>query len=192
MRKWYVALGLALCSGSALAADFGVGVSARSNDGILYAPIDISNSLRLEPSVRYGRTSRDEDGVYAVDQETRELEIGFGVFGLKQIGEAVRFYYGARLAYVANESDDFYFAPSTDSRRQTELDGYRIGPTVGFEYLFGQRFSVGGEASYSFVDLDGKTVQTTTTIFGSTTRTEADIARESSGSQTRLIFRYMF
>ena len=53
MRKLYVAIGLALCSSSALAADFGIGVSARSDDGFLYVPIDVSKTFRIELSAAF-------------------------------------------------------------------------------------------------------------------------------------------
>lgn len=66
MRSLYIAVGLALCSSSVLAADFGIGVSARSNDGWVYAPIDISKSFRIEPGVRY--SSNDTTVAYGTVQ----------------------------------------------------------------------------------------------------------------------------
>lgn len=44
---------LAGCSSPVLAADFGVGVSVQSNDAWIYAPIDITPALRIEPSIRF-------------------------------------------------------------------------------------------------------------------------------------------
>lgn len=177
MRSLYVAVGVALCSGPVLAADFGIGVSARSDDGWVYVPIDISKNFRLEPSVRYySSDSTTAQGTNETVLESDALEIGIGVFGLKQIEEAAHLYYGARLAYVDRSTESRSVSSGITFRDELELDGYRIGPTIGFEYLFAGHFSVGGEASYTFVEL------------------EADLGREqsSSGTETRLIFRYMF
>ncbi|HEY0682933.1 MAG TPA: hypothetical protein VGD45_11430 [Steroidobacter sp.] len=190
MRSLYVAAGLALCSANALAADFGVGVSARSDDGFLYVPIDVSKTFRIEPSFRYGTTelSYTQDG--EVDgQDSETFEIGVGVFGVKQVTEAAHIYYGGRLAYVDTEST--VTQPTSFGeviRSESTQDGYRIGPTLGFEYIFGGHFSVGGEASYTFLKLEGESTASIGDFSASTVETE----QESNGTQTRLIFRYMF
>ena len=191
MRSLYVAVGLALCSANVLAADFGIGVSARSDDGFLYVPIDVSKSFRIEPSVRYGTTelSFTEDG--DVDsQETETWEVGVGLFGLKQVTEAAHIYFGARVAYVDTESTSTQPLPPFGDviRSESKQDGYRIGPTLGFEYIFGGHFSVGGEASYTYLKVEGESSARIDDFELSTLETE----QESNGTQTRLIFRYMF
>jgi hypothetical protein len=196
MRKFYVAVALALCSTSVLAADFGLGVSAKTDDGIVYLPIDISKSFRIEPSVRYASseyTSDDNDG-YVQTSESKDLEAGIGVFGLKQVTDAARIYFGARAAYVDSKNTliDVYTSSRGVSSRTayvTDQDGYRIGPTVGFEYLFGQHFSVGGEAGYTFYKLEGDS-----RYQGSSPGLNINEEREhkTDGSETRLVFRYMF
>src|SRR5690606_28485378 len=129
MRSLYVAVGLALCSGSVLAADFGVGVTARSDDGILYAPINVSKSFRIEPSIRYFSSDLDlsEDGDI-VTQDSDTVEFGIGVFGLKQVTDAAHIYYGARLAYVDTESMTVQPAFGGEIRTESSQDGYRVGP----------------------------------------------------------------
>lgn len=190
MRSLYVAVGLALCSSTALAADFGIGISARSDDGWLYAPINISKTFRLEPTIRYGTSElsfSDDDALNSQDSEAWEL--GIGIFGLKKITDAAHIYYGARLAYVDAESSSTQTTSfGTVIRGESEQDGYRVGPTLGFEYLFGQHFSVGGEASYTFLDLDGES----TTLIGDFSTSVSEFEQKSQGTQTRLIFRYMF
>lgn len=190
MRNLYVAVGLALCSGSVLAADFGIGISARSDDGYLYAPINVSKTFRVEPTIRYGTTelSYTQDG--EVDsQDTETWEIGVGLFGLKNVTDAAHIYYGARLAYVDTEATTTTPTIFGDViRSKSTQDGYRIGPTLGFEYIFGQHFSVGGEASYTFLDLDGES----TARVGDFDLSTVETKQKSNGTQTRLIFRYMF
>lgn len=191
MRKLYVAAVLAVCSGSAMAADFGVGISARSDDGFLYVPIDITKSFRIEPSVRYVSNEQTFTQSFGEDSsETEQWELGIGVFGLKRVTDAAHIYYGARLAYVDVQSssvDESSFGLSIYSN--TDQDGYRIGPTVGFEYLFGGHFSVGGEASYSFLDVDG---ESTSRIGNGLSQSTLKTEQKTNGTQTRLIFRYMF
>ena len=190
MRKLYVTIGLALCSSSALAADFGIGISARSDDGFLYVPIDVSKTFRIEPTVRYGTSelSFSEDGSED-SQDTATWEIGVGLFGKKQITDVAHVYYGARLAYVDTETTAVQPLGFGDVlRSESTQDGYRIGPTLGFEYLFGGHFSIGGEAGYTFLDLDGESTARVDDFVLSTVETE----QKSSATQTRLIFRYMF
>jgi hypothetical protein len=185
MRKLYVTIGLALCSSSALAADFGIGISARSDDGFVYVPIDVSKTFRIEPTVRYGTSELSFSGSGQNEtQDTETWEIGVGLFGKKQITDVAHVYYGARLAYVDTEST----AKRLTSFSKSTQDGYRIGPTLGFEYLFGGHFSIGGEASYTFLDLDGKSTVRINNFALSTSETE----QKSSSTQTQLIFRYMF
>ena len=61
--------------------------------------------------------------------------------------------------------------------------GYRITPTVGFEYLFNRRFSLGGEVGYFF---ESRHVDTTIL----TTHQELD--SDESGTESFLILRYFF
>jgi hypothetical protein len=193
MRNLCVAVGLALCTTSVLAADFGVGISARSDDGLVYVPIDISKTFRIEPSVRYVSSNLSFSQDAAADgpdseSDSESWEIGIGAFGLKQIAETAHIYYGVRAAYVdvkATSTDTSFGLPV---RSETNQDGYRIGPTLGFEYLFGQHFSVGGEASYTFLDVDGESKSRLGAISESVTTVE----QKTHGTQTRLIFRYMF
>lgn len=190
MRKLYVAVCLALGSSSVLAADFGVGISARSDDGYLYVPIDISKTFRLEPFARYGtsKLSFTEDGLENT-QDTETLELGVGLFGKTQVADAAHIYYGARLAYVDTESTIVQPSIFGDViRSESAQDGYRIGPTLGFEYLFGGHFSVGGEVSYTFLDIEGESRASIDGFELSRVETE----QTSNGTQTRLILRYMF
>lgn len=191
MRKLYAAVALGLFSGSSLAADFGLGISARSDDGFLYVPIDITKSFRIEPSIRYISSEQTITQSFGEDrQDTEQWEAGVGVFGLKQITDAAHIYFGARAAYVDVQSssvDEGSFVSTLYS--ESDQDGYRIGPTVGFEYLFGGHFSVGGEASYSFVDLEG---ESRARIGSGGSESTVKIEQKTNGTQTRLIFRYMF
>lgn len=200
MRILCTAACLALCSTSVLAADFGIGVSAKSDDAWIYAPIEINEKLRIEPSIRYvsSEYSTEQSSSTSVGdatkQETETLELGVGVFRVVKVAESAQLYFGARAAYVDLEGsvdDTFTYLPGIvlTTHSETSQDGYRIGPAIGFQYLFGEHFSIGGEAAYTFLDLEGETnVRTRSGL--SSTRIEID--QQSSGTSTQLILRYLF
>lgn len=197
MRTLCTAVCLALCSTGAVAADYGIGVSARSDDAFIYLPIDINKSWRIEPSVRYASNEVSQvSGTFndSSQQEIDNIEVGVGVFKLAKIAESVQLYYGARAAYVDLQSTfvdttTFFPGATTTFRSETSQDGYRVGPSIGFEYLFGEHFSIGGEASYTFIDIEGESKSRTS---GSTTTTRGNVEQKSSGTATRLIVRYRF
>jgi hypothetical protein len=200
VRAISTAVCLALCSSSALAAEFGIGISAKSDDGWIYAPIEINDKYRIEPSVRYQTNEFSTAQVVgntvseSRTQETETLEFGVGVFRLMKIAESAQLYFGARVAYVDTEGsaqNTFASFPGSNitTRSESSQDGYRIGPAIGFEYLFGERFSIGGEASYSFLDLEGESVASTV---GSSSSSRVDIDQQTSGTDTWLILRYRF
>ena len=143
---------LAGCSSHVLAADFGVGVSVQSNDAWIYAPIDVTPSLRIEPSIRFvdseseSQTQSSSFGMpiaTSVKSESDQRELAVGLFGKTLLGESVRLYYGARAAYIDNETKQRIatrFQNSEDVvEEESSLDGYRISPTLGFEYLINER-----------------------------------------------------
>lgn len=179
MRNLVVAVSLALGASGAMAADVGIGVSARSDDGTLFVPIDIAKKVRLEPAIRYlstKSTTRSVTGSSSRD-DSETLELGIGAFGLRQVSEVARIYYGVRVSYVDIEN--------TTDFSKASADGFGFAPTFGVEFVFGQHFSLGGEAGYNFQDLDSDS-----SINWSGALTSRD--QETQGTQTRLIFRYMF
>ena len=170
---------LAACSSNVLAADFGVGVSVQSNDAWIYAPIDVTPGLRIEPSIRFvdseseSQTQSSSFGVpiaTSVKSESDQRELAVGLFGKTLLGESVRLYYGARAAYIDNETKQRIatrFQNSEDVvEEESSLDGYRISPTLGFEYLINEHFSLGGEAEWFYQDLDADISQTDVDIAG--------------------------
>jgi hypothetical protein len=187
---------LAGCSSHVLAADFGVGVSVQSNDAWIYAPIDLTPAFRIEPSIRFfdaeseSQTQSSSFGLpitTSVKSASDQRELAVGLFGKASLGESVRLYYGARAAYIDNESKlriATRFGTSEDVvEEESSLDGYRISPTFGFEYLINEHFSLGGEAEWFYQDLDSDISQTDV----------AGTAKlKSNGTATRLIVRFTF
>jgi hypothetical protein len=192
------------------AADYGVGVSAKSDDAWIYAPIDLSDHMRLEPSIRQSSTklssSSTSGSTYTtyIDEgrtESKAIEVGLGFFWLTPVADSVQLYYGVRAAYVDNEIETFAKDTATSgslfpnttvttTRQKTTLDGYRVGAALGFEYLFAKHFSIGGEASYQYLDVDGDTKSETDPATRAATKSSS--SQTSSGTMTQLILRYRF
>jgi hypothetical protein len=192
MKKMFVAVALAALSPQVGAAEFGVGVSAQSDDALIYVPIDVTPRFRLEPSLRFEEIHEDSliqnpfSDPDSVRFEVRSYEIALGAFGVLALGESVRTYYGARLAYVASDSEArLLISDGAVLEEDVDSDGYRISPTLGFEYLVTDRFSIGGEAEWFYEDLDFDYPR-------SFVVRARPLAVESTGTNTRLILRFRF
>lgn len=200
MRAIASGLVLSLCSFGCLAAEVGIGVSAKSDDAWIYVPIDFESKYRLEPSLRYAKdkfslsqpASQTSSGS-TTNQEVESFELGLGGFRIVGVGDNAQLSFGVRIAYVDSKSEvssitTFPFGAIFESSSEVSQEGFRIAPSIGFEYLIGEHFSIGGEASYSFLDVDGDGSSRSNS--GTVTRVET--SQESSGTQTQLILRYMF
>lgn len=180
MQRILAVLAATLLTGQAMAAEYGIGISAKSDSSLLYFPIDMSAKLRAEPFVRHQTsdvTQRIDFGgeVTTFRSEFDQIEGGIGIFGLAVPKESVRLYYGGRASYFDGDSHS--------SQSSQSSYGYRITPTVGFEYLFNSRFTLGGEVGYYFESrhLDSR-IQLT--------HQEVDV--DTSGTESFLILRYFF
>ena len=171
-------------------------MSVQSNDAWIYAPIDVTPGFRIEPSIRFvsseseSQTQSSSFGLpitTSVKSESDQRELAVGLFGKASLGESVRLYYGARAAYIDSETKQRIatrFGTSEDLvEEESSLDGYRISPTLGFEYLINEHFSLGGEAEWFYQDLDSDI---------SLTDVSGTAKLKSNGTATRLIVRFMF
>ena len=147
---------------------FQAGAISTAGDSVAGAPailipIQITNRLRIEPEIGVFRHSREEPGAIDVDYSVSTFEIGLGVFP-QTLQQNFRLYYGLRVGYVAMEEE----AKQTTSVRGTEVtatatqdaDGFFLAPAVGGEYLFSDRFSLGGEVQFRHISVEGDVVFT--------------------------------
>lgn len=194
-----------LCSANVWAAEYGIGLSAKSDDSLIYVPIDITSRIRVEPSVRFSNTNSKSvsttPGFFATYETTYrtkidQKEFALGVFGLTSVTDSARLYYGLRAAYIDAQStyniEERYTSPLTDistRREKGSQDGYRLSPTLGFEYLINKHFSIGGEVEWFYLDVDGEFKVTDSDISNPTTST---YGQQSNGTDAHLIVRYMF
>lgn len=190
MKKVIAGVMLAAASAPSAAADFGLGVSVQSDDSWIYAPIDITPRFRIEPSIRFqsfessSRTELPFGEDIEFKQEGDQWEFAVGAFGLAPVADKLRLYYGARLAYIDSETEVLWNSQS----ERAGSDGYRISPTLGFEYMFSEHFSIGGEAEWFYQELDSEGSQSGP--IGGVLRSSGEL--ESNGTDTRLIVRFRF
>lgn len=145
-------------------ADVGIGVSVQSDDSRVYVPIEISDSLRLEPTIRYLKNDQD-NGDWEYSSES--VEVGCGLFFTNSIGENINFLYGARAAYVVRKYE-------SGASYEEDLDGYMLAPTLGLEYFITERISIGADVAISYTDIDGKLNDNGNKEDASVTFTETD------------------
>jgi len=116
----------------------------------------------------------------AWDDSSTVLTIGVGLFGVAELADSVSAYYGGRIGYLSLENTSRLSGtlppgyPSTTA--EDSLDGYTLAPTIGLEYHFSKRFSIGGEAALAYTNIEG----------------DDGSSQESTATTTNIIFRYMF
>ena len=187
MRLAAVLLGFMCCIGDAAAAEYGLGLSAKSDTGLVYFPVDVAPRFRIEPSIRYSTEDfvvpNSPPGVPVVRRgDTRRLEVGAGFFGLAEPQESLRIYYGVRASYL-DEKVVSTINADVPRRDEDNLYGYRLAPTFGFEYLFNRHFTLGGEIAYLYERLSEDQ------RFGSG---HSEFEGEASGTESFIILRYFF
>ena len=180
-----------LAASGAVAATVGLGVSAKSGDTSIYIPVDINNSIRIEPFVQSRKSSSDYKHYDAgfpsgsSDSKSSSSYYGVGIFGKSSINENSNTYYGARFAYLTGK-----FESKSDSHNyESDYSGYDIAPTLGFEYYITEKFSVGAEAEWYYEKTDGEIKSISS--FGGVVLT-SDEEQESTGTYTRILVRFFF
>lgn len=118
-------------------SDVGIGVSFQSDDSNVYIPYDISESIRIEPSIRYYKFKAENNS------DTESFELGIGLFHKKETMNNLNLLLGARVGYID-------FNRSYTGSSETSGNGYFIAPTLGLEYFIGDKFSIGGEVSLRY------------------------------------------
>lgn len=211
MRNVVAVSVMVLCAPGAFAADVGLGIGAQSNQASIFLPIDWASGYRVEPGIRFSKTVSTTEEPFTASrsgssfrQESQSFEIGMGAFRLFGLTESGKISVGLRLSWVDSKSDIKSESTSTTGpfsayRSETSSDGYRIAPTIGLEYLLGDHFSIGGEVSYFFLDLDGSGSTQQTAIFSGgpigipvDLSSNTSIQQRSNGTDSQLILRYKF
>ncbi len=137
-------------------ARFGVGIGIGSAPALydddfgirpptsIYLPITFS-TFRVEPELGLFRASvSDEDDDFELSASL--LQLGTGVFLVRPMG-STNLYFGGRVG-ITRVSRDSSFRDEDESSTN-----FFVGPALGGEYMFGQNFSLGGEAQLLFTSV---------------------------------------
>jgi hypothetical protein len=196
MLRHYVFAGALLTSVSAL-ADVGVGASVSANDASIYVPVTAKRFM-FEPYFRAAdRESETSTPATVRPPGTSSIEarlLGVGIFRLVQPAERVTFYYGGRLGYLEEKLRSTSLVISTTPSQlappfhSSEVDGYSIAPTIGFQYHFMERLSIGAELGWEHAELDGVAVDDP--LVGTTITLHGDITADDTRSN--IILRFFF
>jgi|GEM_PF-2349993 len=158
----------------------GIGINLQSGSGVIYFPIDISDALRVEPTISYRKTTSDNKGYESqdllnpsnesseVERESRETEesteFSIGIFTNKKLNEKSTLFYGARLGYIESNSDnrrlenDFF----ASGRRfinefNSSSSGYSIAPTLSLEYDIVTNLAIAASIALNYTNIEGDT-----------------------------------
>lgn len=174
--KYAALIGLGLLGVTTIsqAADVGLGISAFGEKQNIYVPVLLDPTTMLEGHFAY--LDSEENGY-----SNENFELGIGFFKKAAQTEKTNVYYGARFSYEESKFDansQNFLTTSSESK------GFKISPTLGFEYLITPKLSVGGEAEFYF----GQYEEDETSIYSGTTSYDQD----RTGTDTRLVVRYFF
>lgn len=111
----------------------GIGISWQTQK--FYFPVNINETYRIEPEF-YGTIS---DRRYSGDYKSGYYKIALGLFR-KWSYAKIDFYYGARVGYFYDSSDQ-----TSHIEKETS---FGISPGIGAEYYLIDRFSLGLELNY--------------------------------------------
>ena len=120
----------------------------------LYVPINLSNTLRVEPVVGFVRATSNEQSVnnnveVFDDNTTTAFSLGVGGFALWALTDSIHAYGGGRLAFnrisvttqtTVNSPGNTNISTVTNSRNGIQLQG-----ALGTEWFFNRYMSFGGE-----------------------------------------------
>lgn len=183
---------LILASGTASAVDFGIGARvADSYQGTIYLPININNSIRIEPSFTHYKEKEDWDEEGYLSRSDSVSTIELGLFKVFTHQEKLKSYAGIR-AGISNISYEWTSRYSeTIDYNKRNYDRTIITPTFGFEYFFIPNVSLAGEFGYIYIEGENKS-RATYTNENMVDSTASDSDARASGTQTSVIIRYTF
>lgn len=156
-------------------------------------PIQISNSFRLEPSLRYSAyKTTDEITVeeYEYEYKSEVIDIALGIFYTSQIKKKFTFYIGPRIGYISyNASRTYTYAYDNDIYSdEYPSSGYTFSPSLGLEYEFFDNFRIGGELSVRYEKIFGDLNES----YNGEEEDTGDNNDESTTTVAKFILRYFF
>lgn len=155
---------------------------------IIYVPINVSATFRIEPEVGFTNTSEKSDYMDIKRVSTlNTFHFGVGIFPVFINYENYNVYFGGRIAYETVEIiREYTFASETD-KNEENLSGFSFGPALGGEYLLSEYFSLGGEAQVIYQSLSGEDKG-----IDNNTNEKTDLDNSSFSTSVLIFFRFYF
>ena len=146
-----VSLDMTPTSGALLAG----GATFDARPGNIHFPIQVSRSIRIEPTLGYAREKEESSlGTTSVSGYYRIWRLGVGVLLLMPRSAHFQAYIGGRVG-IANqyqkqqfEDTSIPFAQSSTAKRSDKF----LSTVFGGEFYFAPEFSLGGEAQITYTN----------------------------------------
>ena len=124
----------------------GVGIDIEFTDFDLYTlpptnlilSMDLFNVFRIEPG--FGFNYKEEFEENSLDEKSKQYRISLGTYWLINFNKTST-YLGIKFDNVKTKSEFYHIEPGANNSQNQ----FRIGPLVGLEYRFVNKFSIGGE-----------------------------------------------
>ena len=144
--KYLTALGMtALFAINVSAQGEAIGVSVQGDQTIYYS-FELDNGIRLEPSIFFYQV-KESDNEFEYIYERYELLLG--IFKVETYSDKISIFYGSRVGYAARH--DRYNGFSNEDEHK---EGYKIEPTIGFEYKLVENIAISADASINYSNLN--------------------------------------
>lgn len=184
MKKFFLLIAVILTVPvNVQAANFGFGLSLNSDDAAIYVPIRVQDRISAEPYFRWFKSTEKFNN----DKSTFEqYEIGFGLFYRFQLKDAYALYTGSRFAYMSRDQNfNSILFDGQSFNNNSESDGFKISPTLGFEYFFTKNISLSGEIEWFYQEIDQK-------VRNSIEGVNSNNDQSQNGTDSRVLLRFYF
>ena len=157
----------------------------------IFIPIQVTDDFRLEPEIGVFRSRNEDLGLGSSDDDpivdsVNGVEVGVGLFPQK-LQQDFRLYYGVRVGYMRIVEEGPFFGET----RTVTLNGFFVAPTVGGEYLFSDRFSLGAEVQFRHTSVTRETVAEGIRAPDGSPASER-VERSSSATRVLFVSRFYF
>jgi hypothetical protein len=113
---------------------------------IVFVPLNIAPTLRIEPFLSIDRADIDANTIGIPSGKESDIAIGAGAFYLAKVVPQVQMYVGGRLGFNFHSFEQNDATPDEETRRD-----FILAAALGGEYLPHPRIAVGAEAMLGYV-----------------------------------------
>ncbi len=107
-------------------------------------------------------------------------------YSKKGNNENTYMYYGSRFGYIDNKTDNRSIDSSSTYTYSTDVNGYFIAPTLGVQYYWTPKFSIGLDAALMYSNTEGTSIQES----GYSDKQILDTKKTEHNTRTEVTLRY--